>query len=305
MKNESKELLTVKEASELLNINEKKLYALVGSGKIPGTKVTGKWIFPRAELDQFMRSKSLETIKGSFWESLVNKKVLLLCGSDDPAISAAQGLFHSVQPEYLLFSSSVGSTEGIKFLRDGFCTIAVSHLYDHEKGDFTFPFLGEYFREPSEVVVVNLFFRNIGFVTRDVSIKSLHECMSRRLHFVNRQKGSGIRNLVEHLIRQEKVEPSELMGYDTEVYTHFDVVRMVASEIADAGLAAESAAVSSRLVFTPIFEERFDMLVKKDTFFDRHVQAFVEFVRSDLFKGLLKTLGGYSSRNTGKVVYPK
>ncbi|HOW99857.1 MAG TPA: helix-turn-helix domain-containing protein, partial [Deltaproteobacteria bacterium] len=85
MKKEPGELLTVKEASKLLKINEKKLYALLNEGKLPGTRVTGKWLFPRAELEEFMSGKAQETVRRSFWESLVNKKVLLLCGSDDPA----------------------------------------------------------------------------------------------------------------------------------------------------------------------------------------------------------------------------
>lgn len=91
MKEEKKELLTVREASRILKINEKKIYALLNEGRLPGTKVTGKWLFPRAELEQFMTGKAHETVRRSFWESVVNKKVLLLCGSDDPVIAMAQG----------------------------------------------------------------------------------------------------------------------------------------------------------------------------------------------------------------------
>jgi putative molybdopterin biosynthesis protein len=305
MKDSRKELLTVKEASELLNLNEKKLYALAGSGKIPGTKITGKWIFPRTELEQFLKSKSLETVRGSFWESLMNNRIVLISGSDDPIISTAQGLFHALHTEYLLFSSSVGSREGIRLLKNGFCTIAVSHQYDYEKEDFTFPLLDEYFDDPGEVVVMNLFFRNIGFVTRDIPIRSLGECIRSSLRFVNRQEGSGIRSVVEHLIRKEGINTAKLKGYDTEVFTHFDVVRSVASEMADAGIVAQAAAASSRLVFEQIFEERFDMIVKKEVFFDRHVQAFVDFIRSDQFRNLLNSLKGYNDRETGRVMYPR
>ena len=109
MKDENSDLLTVKEASRFLNINEKKLYTLVKEGRLPGTKVTGKWLFPKAQLEQFVKGKALETVRKSFWESLVNKKVLLMCGSDDPVISIAQGHFHKMFPDFLLFSSSVGS----------------------------------------------------------------------------------------------------------------------------------------------------------------------------------------------------
>ena len=157
--------MTVKEASRFLNINEKKLYTLVKEGRLPGTKVTGKWLFPKAQLEQFVKGKALETVRKSFWESLVNKKVLLMCGSDDPVISIAQGHFHKMFPDFLLFSSSVGSREGIRLLKESFCTIAVSHLYDHKRDDFNFPCIREYFQNADELVVINLFYRTIGFVS--------------------------------------------------------------------------------------------------------------------------------------------
>jgi putative molybdopterin biosynthesis protein len=305
MKDEINDLLTVKEASRFLNINEKKLYALVKEGRLPGTKVTGKWLFPKAQLEQFVKGKALETVKKSFWESLVNKKVLLMCGSDDPVISIAQGHFHKMFPDFLLFSSSVGSREGIRLLKEGFCTIAVSHLYDNKLDDFNFPCIREYFQNPDELVVINLFYRTIGFVSREVAVQSMKECIDNGLRFINRQEGSGVRALVDQLIEDEGIKPAEIIGYDTQVFTHYDVVRSVATGLTDVGIAAEAVAVSSRLVFFPVFEERFDMIVKKETFFDRHVQSFVDFIRSEHFRGLLDMMKGYSDRETGKVVYPK
>ncbi len=305
MADEIKELLTVREASKLLKINEKKLYALLRDGKLPGTKVTGKWLFPRLELEEFVRGKAMGSVKRSFWKSLASKKVLLLCGSDDPVIAMAQGMFHRMEPDLLLFSTSVGSREGIRMLRDGYCTLATSHLYDHENRDFTFPFLGEYFHDPDEVVVVNLFYRNIGYVSRDSSIISLKECIRRGMRFVNRQKGSGVRALVDHIMEEEGVGPEELAGYDSEVFTHFDAARHVSDGSADFGVASESVSVNSKLAFTRIFEERFDLVVKREEFFDRHVQAFVEFIRCERFKDLLGALKGYSNRDTGRVMYPQ
>ncbi|HVN72723.1 MAG TPA: helix-turn-helix transcriptional regulator [Desulfomonilia bacterium] len=305
MKDDYKELLTVREASKLLKINEKKLYALVKEGRLPGTKVTGKWLFPKAELEQFVKGKARDAVRKSFWESLIEKKVLLVCGSDDSLIQAAQGHFHKMFPEYLLFSSIVGSREGIRLLSEGFCTIAVSHLYDHASGDFNFPCMREFFPDPDDLVVINLFYRTLGFVSRDVAVQSMKECVDNALRFINRQEGSGVRALVDHLLIEEGVEPSQVMGFETKVFTHFDVVRSVATGSSDMGIATEAVSLSPRLVFFPIFEERFDMIVKKSVFFDRHVQAFVEFIRSDTFRELLKTMKGYSDRDTGKVVYPK
>lgn len=48
------DLLTSTEAADYLRIKERKLYELVAERQIPCTKVTGKWVFPRAELDRWL-----------------------------------------------------------------------------------------------------------------------------------------------------------------------------------------------------------------------------------------------------------
>ena len=48
------QLLTTAEAADYLRIKERKLYELVADGAIPCTKVTGKWLFPRGDLDRWL-----------------------------------------------------------------------------------------------------------------------------------------------------------------------------------------------------------------------------------------------------------
>jgi putative molybdopterin biosynthesis protein len=302
---ENSELLTAKEAADFLKINEKKVYALAQEGKLPGTKVTGKWIFPKAELETFLRRKAQESVRKSFFDSMINKKVVLICGSDDPIMYMAQGLFHKRYPEFTLFSSSVGSGEGLKLLQDGFCHIALSHLFDHISGDFNFPFIATVFKNPDSLVVINLFYRNIGFSSKVDSVTSFHDIVSQDLRFINRQKYSGIRTLTDHLLKAATVDPKNIRGYENEVYTHHDVTRHIVNGNADVGIATESVVRYANLNFTKIFEERFDMIVHKDTFFDQNIQVFVEFLRSEEFSALLNTMTGYNSRDTGTVMYAK
>src|SRR5690349_15710234 len=49
-------LLTTAEAADYLRLKERKLYELVAEAAIPCTKVTGKWLFPKAELDHWLAS---------------------------------------------------------------------------------------------------------------------------------------------------------------------------------------------------------------------------------------------------------
>ena len=46
--------LTTDEAAAYLRLKERKLYELVAEGAIPCSKVTGKWLFPRAALDRWV-----------------------------------------------------------------------------------------------------------------------------------------------------------------------------------------------------------------------------------------------------------
>ncbi|MBW2557990.1 MAG: helix-turn-helix transcriptional regulator [Deltaproteobacteria bacterium] len=305
MDKKNTELLTAQGASQLLHINEKKVYALAQAGKLPGTKVTGKWIFPRVELEEYLRSKAQQTLRRSFFESVINKKVILVCGSDDPVLSMAQGFFHKEQPGYTLFSSSVGSGEGLRLLSEGFCHVAVCHLYNPDTDDFNFPFLGRYFEQPDALTIVNLFYRTIGFIAKDHEVTSFADLVVRDLRFINRQKGSGIRALVDHLINTENVSVSDMRGFEDEAFTHLGVINHISSGRADAGIVTESAARSANLPFCRILEERFDMVVRKEIFFDKNIQVFVEFLKSDLFRGLLRDMGGYDSRDTGKILYAK
>jgi hypothetical protein len=47
------------------------------------------------------------------------------------------------------------------------------------------------------------------------------------------------------------------------------------------------------------------MLIRKSIFFEKSVQVFVEFIRSSAFFDVLEGMKGYSTRETGKVLYPK
>src|ERR1700758_1938407 len=50
------DFLTTAEAADYLRLGERKLYELVTAGGVPCSKVTGRWLSPRHELDLWVRS---------------------------------------------------------------------------------------------------------------------------------------------------------------------------------------------------------------------------------------------------------
>jgi putative molybdopterin biosynthesis protein len=299
------QFISARDVSRLLNINEKKVYTLAQDGRLPATKVTGKWLFPRSELERYLRRKAVNTLKKFSTEFALAKHILLIAGSDDPVLYPVQGILHSLNPGFVLFSASVGSREGLLLLKNSFCHIALSHLYDQEMDDFTFPALSSLFDDPDELAVINLFYRTIGFLSREEPVGTIEEIARKKLRFVNRQPGSGIRSRVDRMLLEEGVDEGQISGYGDEVNTHFDVAGRIRSGEADAGVASAVAARYFQLHFTRLFEERFDMVVHKDSFFEQNVQIFIEFIRSKAFGELLVNMNGYSSRETGRVLYPK
>lgn len=53
----SSDILTIKELSEYLKLNEKTAYRLASEGKIPGFKVGGSWRFRRDEIEKLTKGQ--------------------------------------------------------------------------------------------------------------------------------------------------------------------------------------------------------------------------------------------------------
>jgi excisionase family DNA binding protein len=48
-------LFTTREVAEYLRINEKQVYRLIRNGSIPCTRVTGKWLFPKTLVEEWVQ----------------------------------------------------------------------------------------------------------------------------------------------------------------------------------------------------------------------------------------------------------
>jgi putative molybdopterin biosynthesis protein len=124
------------------------------------------------------------------------------------------------------------------------------------------------------------------------------------VRFVNRQRGSGIRWFVDQQLHAAKLKVNQLKGYDDEVWTHWEVGLRILRREADVGVATEAVARLLGLSFSPLVEERFDLVVLKDHYFTKPVQALLQVLTSDEMKQKAALLGGYDIREAGKVVFP-
>jgi putative molybdopterin biosynthesis protein len=301
----SGEMMNTKEVAQYLGIHEKQVYALIKAGKVPGTRITGKWVFPRRLIDEWIESHATSGLERAREKSRTMDGALLACGSNDPILDMLQTYMKKTYPEFLILSANTGSTEGLKSLDRGHTDIAWSHLLDPKSGQYNIPFLPTYLPDVKPVVV-NLFHRELGLVLaprNPLRIQGLDDLREKRPRFVNRQRGSGTRILLDHHLKRLKISPSGIEGYDREVYTHFEVGLSILSKEADAGIATISAAKLLGLSFVPIARESFDMIIDQKTFFHKGIQAFIETLNSKGFRERVERIVAYDFKDSGKILY--
>jgi putative molybdopterin biosynthesis protein len=157
-------------------------------------------------------------------------------------------------------------------------------------------------------VVINLFYRDLGFIVAPPNpfhIRGFEDLTQKRIKFINRQKGSGTRVLLDHHLKRLQIPPSKINGYGREVYTHFEVGLSILSKEADVGMATIVVSKLLGLPFIPITQESFDMLLDQSTFFEKGVQAFIDILNSKEFRNRVERLGSYDFKNSGKILYSK
>jgi putative molybdopterin biosynthesis protein len=219
------------------------------------------------------------------------ERALLITGSHDPLVDYLADLLQ--QKEIGLHSTHVGSMGGILALKKNECHAAPMHLLA-ESGDYNIPYLKKYL--PGEdLVLLCVAERQQGIISK--SGIGFDEIPVHR--FINRQRGSGTRMLLDHELKKRGISPAEIRGYEREVTTHLAVALAVKSGEADAGLCVYSAAKALGLRFIPVASERYEIALRCGHLDDPRVSALCDTIVSPAFKEILDRLGGYDTKETG------
>jgi molybdate-binding protein len=120
---------------------------------------------------------------------------------------------------------------------------------------------------------------------------------------VNREKGSGARRLLDKQSNSSAMNPKRIKGYDDEVLSHLDVASRIKSGLADTGIGIRAAAAIYGLDFTPLQHERYDLVIPK-VYYETlgYLKELLDTIMSKPFRDEIEALGGYDTRETGKIV---
>ncbi len=122
------------------------------------------------------------------------------------------------------------------------------------------------------------------------------------VRFINRQPGSGTRLLIDLLLREERVLPERISGYEMWEYTHAAVAAYIASGMADVGFGIEAAARRFQLDFLPMASERYFLACRADAGTHPDLTAVFTLLRAGELRRRIGALPGYNSDACGSVI---
>ena len=231
-------------------------------------------------------------------------KTIVAIGSHDVILDLMASELRRIDPQLTLASSNVGSLGGLVALNRGDAHVAGTHLLDEETSEYNVSFVQRQVSN-EDIVLVNLVHRVQGLIVppgNPKSIESLNDLTRENVRYVNRQRGSGTRVLLDHLLRKEGISVTDIRGYEREEFTHLAVAAAVAGDSADVGMGVKSAARALGMDFLPLSTERYDLAIPKRFYESELLAALLSLIRSDGFREQVDALGGYDTTSMGVVV---
>ena len=198
----------------------------------------------------------------------------------------------------------LSSTGAVTALTRNECDLAGFHL---PIGDFEFGARKDYVRllDPEQHCLIHLAVLNQGLFTASdnpKNIQTLSDLAHPDVRFVNRQTGSGTRELLEMLLEKADIKPASINGFETEEFTHSAIAAYIASGMADAGFGIETAAQRFDLNFVPLIRECYFFAAHKDAIKTAPLSDIIAILQSDDFKAQVNDLVGYDATDTGRIL---
>ncbi|MBW1810217.1 MAG: helix-turn-helix transcriptional regulator [Deltaproteobacteria bacterium] len=282
--------LTTREVANYLRLNEKKVYALVAEGQLPAARISGKWLFPRQLVDQWVEHNTIYPFSGLM--GAVLNDMLVIQGSDDWLFSKVAARF---QTKYgvPVASANVGSLAGLAAIGAGKAHLAGCHVENEQVEKLAGDRWGCY--------LFNLLQRSQGIIfdrNRQPDISGLAVLATKGYRFAERQPLSGTYRLVERLLSEARIEPDKLNRAGT-YSSHLELALAIRTGQADAGIGIQIAADLCGLNFLPLASEPYKLAIPLPFSSHPQIARFLEFITAELKTFAKKGVSGYGFEGLG------
>lgn len=290
------DFLTTSQAAEYLRLGERKLYELIAEERIPCSKVTGKWLFPRHELDRWVMSGLARPAGMTALEPPP-----IVGGSQDDLLE-----WSLRQSGSGLASLTEGTEGGIARLLRG--EVAAAGIHFHSNATDANVAAVAAMPRLSDAVLVGFARREQGLLLPPGNPKSIHglaDVVATRAKIAVRQRGAGADMLFSLLLEGIGAKPGDVNRLEPPCLTGPDLAAAIRTGRADCGIATRAAARAAGLDFVPLTWENYDLLMRQRTYFQPQFQALLRFLREDAFVARAAELAGYDPQPAGQIRFFK
>jgi molybdate-binding protein len=232
--------------------------------------------------------------KAQPFQDVENEKRLLIAGCD-PGISL---LAHDLD----LVIAPCTSHQALEWLKQGKVHVAGTHLRDSATGDYNLPIVKHLFPQGTVKVVTFAIWQQ-GLLTRTGSeIRGVEDLARKDVRLINREKGAGSREVLDHHLRAAGIPAQRVNGYNRVATGHLTAAEAVSRGEADCCIATGSAARAFGLHFIPLTTERYDLVIGRPYANLPSMQALFDALNRSALRRKLELLAGYDTAHTGEVL---
>lgn len=290
--------LSVKQVAEYLQLHEKKVYALANEGQIPATKVTGKWLFPRELIDQWL----LDSSHGG-----VLADRLMIAGSDDPLLyRLVLNLTDEIQSQALIGYTTTGTQLGLALLARRRVDVCCIHWGPSRESSLRHHALIQQFPQHHQWMIVRAFEREQGLMLapnyQNLTHVALQRILTTDLRWVIRQEGAGSQRFLLETLAHYHLDFKQLT-VSRMAYSEREAASLLATGQADIAPGTRSAAAEFGLGFVATDWEAFDFVLNRGIYFRHLFQKLLECCQGSQAYAIMQTLGGYRLTELGKIIW--
>jgi putative molybdopterin biosynthesis protein len=228
---------------------------------------------------------------------------VILCGQDmilDLVCNRFSQTFGSQ-----LLRSYLGSYNGLYALYLRQVQLATAHLWDSATDTYNLPYL-EKLLPGQSFHVYHLINRSQGFYVLKGNPKNIvgfEDFQRSDLTFINREKGSGTRILLDQMLLKLNIPSSKILGYQREVNSHLAALSVLLRGGADFALGSNHLTFATdRLDFIPLKEESYDLIVLTENLLNPKIRFIIDLLSDKDFQNELEQVYGYDISNMGKLI---
>ena len=306
------ETYTLAEAAKQLKKSEDYVLSLINDGKLQAFKIGSTYKIMKDKLDSFVDTEDSFTSGANPFPQKEEESQpapvssYIVCGHEKILDMMCEMLANKGYDRPLA-RSYMCSYQSLNALYFNEVMVGSAHLIDVDNGDLYNQTYVRYLIPGEDCVLIHVTKRAQGLFVKAGNPKHItgwDDLARPDVTFLNRERGAGVRILIDERLREHGITPAQVKGYENVAQSHLAAASAVARGEADVSLGAQRFAKKVKGVeFILMQNESYELVIRESSLDDPQIQDMLEILRNEDFKKKVAEIEGYFPDDMGKITY--